>query len=127
MLKKNKDAIIKKVHWLIENNIYKKGNLNKNKNIYNSYSMTKRILNVDKDKLKTLYNKEVQEQKNNLKSVNILPKIKSSNTIDIEKIDINNISRLIKDKKGKSKDIILSEPGDVSQTLNVETINKKIS
>lgn len=123
VLKKNKDAIIKKVHWLIENNIHKKGNLNKNKNIYNSYSMTKRILNVDKDKLKTLYNKEVQEQKNNLKSVNILPKIKSSNTIDIEKIDINNISRLIKDKKGKSKDIILSQPGDVSQTLNVETIN----
>ena len=128
MLKNKKNFILRKIQWLKQKKSQEIENTKRSKNIFKDDPIMKRLYKINNDKIKSLHNKENQEQeeKINIKSVNILPKINTPYTINVEKINKNNESKrkLFKDKKREIKDILFSEPRSVSKTLNGKSINR---
>ena len=128
MLKNKKNFILRKIQWLKQKKSQEIENTKRSKNIFKDDPIMKRLYKINNDKIKSLHNKENQEQeeKINIKSVNILPKINTPYTINVEKINKSNESKrkLFKDKKREIKDILFSEPRSVSKTLNGKSINR---
>ena len=124
--KRRKNLIFKKIKFL--------NKLNKNrksKKKINSNSIKEKLYKMKNKNLKTFYKDQIEKQKLNINSQNLLPKIiDSSKTIEVNTNNkINNSQKIkfnLKKIELKEKANGFLEPNNVSNTINNTTNNKLI-
>ena len=124
--KRRKNLIFKKIKFLNKLN-KNRGSINK----FNSNSIKEKLYKMKNKNLKAFYKDQIEKQKLNINSQNLLPKIiSSSKTIEVNPNNKINNSQKIKlnskkiELKEKVNDIL--EPNNVSNTINNTGNNKLV-